>query len=86
MITPVVQGVYYLITGIWPLLSMQSFEKISGPKTDVWLVKTLALLIVAVGCTLLLHQENDKFLGIAAAFTLCLSATYYCLRQVIWKI
>ena len=30
----IVQGIYYLMTGIWPLLHLPSFEKVSGPKTE----------------------------------------------------
>jgi hypothetical protein len=28
-----VQGTYYLITGIWPLLSVRTFMLVTGPKT-----------------------------------------------------
>ena len=47
-----VQAVYYLITGIWPILHMASFEAVSGPKTDDWLVRMVALLVVVIGATL----------------------------------
>jgi energy-converting hydrogenase Eha subunit E len=50
----VAQGVYYLLTGIWPLVSMSTFEAISGPKTDDWLVKMVGLLAATIGTTLLL--------------------------------
>jgi hypothetical protein len=46
------QGAYYVASGIWPLLSIGSFQRVSGPKTDVWLVKTVATLIAVVGGTL----------------------------------
>ena len=47
-----VQAIYYLVTGIWPILSMASFEAVSGPKTDDWLVRMVALLVVVIGATL----------------------------------
>ena len=47
------QGSYYLVTGIWPLLHYPSFEKITGPKTDDWLVKTIGATIAVVGAVLL---------------------------------
>lgn len=58
------QGLYYLITGLWPLLSIETFLLVTGPKTDHlqspnptpvdhWLVMTVAVLIVAVAVTLL---------------------------------
>jgi energy-converting hydrogenase Eha subunit E len=48
------QGVYYLLTGIWPLVSMSTFEAVSGPKTDDWLVRMVGLLAAVIGATLLL--------------------------------
>jgi hypothetical protein len=47
------QGIYYLIAGIWPLVSMATFEAVTGPKTDHWLVHTVGALAMAIGLTLL---------------------------------
>ena len=47
------QGLYYTATGLWPLVSMKTFERVTGPKHDDWLVKTVGLLIMAVGVTLI---------------------------------
>jgi hypothetical protein len=33
------QAGYYCLTGVWPLLHMASFEAVTGPKVDDWLVK-----------------------------------------------
>lgn len=30
----VLQGAYYLATGVWPLVSRRSFERVTGPRTD----------------------------------------------------
>jgi hypothetical protein len=43
-----VQAVYFGLTGIWPILHMPSFLAVTGPKHDLWLVRTVGLLIVAV--------------------------------------
>jgi len=48
------QGLYYLLAGIWPLVSMSTFEAVSGPKTDHWLVRMVGLLAAVIGVTLLL--------------------------------
>ncbi len=48
-----VQGVYYVATGVWPLVHMRSFEAITGPKRDGWLVKTVGLLIAVAGSAIL---------------------------------
>jgi hypothetical protein len=45
----IAQGAYYLVTGVWPLFHMPSFLGITGPKTDLWLVKTFGVLIAVIG-------------------------------------
>lgn len=50
------QGIYYFITGIWPLVHIRSFMAVTGPKTDLWLVKTVGVLVAVIGATLLLHN------------------------------
>ncbi len=47
-----VQASYYLTSGVWPLISMASFLRVTGPKHDLWLVRTVASLIIAIGITL----------------------------------
>lgn len=46
------QGVFYVATGIWPLVSMATFERITGPKVDRWLVKTVGVLVAVIGSVL----------------------------------
>jgi len=43
------QAVFYVSTGIWPLLHRRSFERITGPKVDFWLVETVGAMIAAIG-------------------------------------
>ena len=43
------QALYFVVTGIWPCLEIRSFQKISGPKTDIWLVKTVGVLVAVIG-------------------------------------
>lgn len=40
-----VQGVYFALTGLWPIIDIQSFMVVTGPKADVWLVQTVGALI-----------------------------------------
>ena len=54
------QGVYYILTGLWPLVSMQSFELVTGPKTDDWLVQTVGLLLAVIGMTLLARARRAR--------------------------
>ncbi len=43
------QGSYYLASGIWPVLHRSSFEALTGPKEDYWLVRTVGLLAASIG-------------------------------------
>jgi hypothetical protein len=54
---------YYLITGAWPMFSMRSFEAVTGPKRDHWLVKTVAALVLANGAALALGAESKRISG-----------------------
>jgi hypothetical protein len=44
-------GAANLFGGLWPLLHISSFEAVLGPKTDRWLVKTVAGLLMVNGLT-----------------------------------
>lgn len=46
------QSVYYGLTGIWPILHLPSFEAVTGPKIDDWLVHMVGLLAAAIGLVL----------------------------------
>lgn len=46
------QGAYYLFTGAWPFVSMKSFELVTGPKLEHWLVYTVSLLVLVIGASL----------------------------------
>jgi hypothetical protein len=46
------QAAYYLGTGVWPLLSRPSFERITGPKSDFWLAQTVGVAVAAIGAGL----------------------------------
>jgi hypothetical protein len=48
-ITALGQAGYYVVTGVWPLLDIDSFQKVTGPKTDLWLVRCVGVLITVVG-------------------------------------
>ncbi len=55
-----IQAIYFVITGVWPLLHMRSFEAITGPKADRWLVKTVGVLVIAIGGSLGLAARADR--------------------------
>ncbi|MGH7277446.1 MAG: hypothetical protein ACREJG_02050 [Candidatus Rokuibacteriota bacterium] len=47
------QGLYFLVTGLWSLVSIRTFFAVTGPKTDVWLVKTVGVLVAVIGAVLM---------------------------------
>jgi hypothetical protein len=54
------QGIYYFFSGMWPILHMRSFLAVTGPKTDLWLVKTVGVLITVIGATLVVAGMNQR--------------------------
>jgi len=56
-----VQGSYFLITGIWSLIHIDSFQRVTGRKTDLWLVKTVGILVSAIGAGLILAGVTQQF-------------------------
>jgi hypothetical protein len=64
------QGAYYLVTGVWPLVDDRTFQKITGPKQDLWLVKTVGVLVGVIGAVLMaagLRRRSDDGLIVALA-------------------
>lgn len=56
------QGIYFLLTGIWPLVSIRTFQMVTGPKTDNlptgreadhWLVMGMGVLITSIALAML---------------------------------
>jgi hypothetical protein len=87
-----VQGIYWLLTGVWGLVDIESFMKVTGPKTDVWLVKTVSVLIVVISLSLLssVRGRGDKMPVILLAITSCIGLAgidfYYALNSVISRV
>jgi hypothetical protein len=86
----VLQGLYFLATGIWPLLSMRTFEAVTGPKVDRWLVKTVGVLVAVIGVSLLADarrpSRGSQVLGVGSAAALGGVDVVYSLRGRISKI
>ena len=55
------QAGFYIATGIWPIVSIRSFEAVTGPKVDRWLVKTVGLLVAIIGSALALASRRRAF-------------------------
>jgi hypothetical protein len=71
-----IQGVLYAATGLWALVDLDSFMAVTGPKTDRWLVKTVAILVTVIGAVLLLAWRRGQvgaevvFLAVGSALSL----------------
>ncbi|MGV9013135.1 MAG: hypothetical protein ACOH13_11120 [Flavobacteriales bacterium] len=50
-------ALYLLIGGAWPLLSLRTFEEVTGPKSDHFLVRTVALILVLVASILFTQRK-----------------------------
>jgi len=49
-----IQGIYFLGTGLWPVIHIKSFILVTCPKTDLWLVKTLGMVFFCEGVCFIL--------------------------------
>jgi hypothetical protein len=81
-----IQGLYYFATGLWPIVYMDGFLAFTGPKTDLWLVRTMGLMLMVSGTVLMLaaaHRRQRSMetaaLGIGDALVLAAADTYFAL-------
>lgn len=54
------QGFYFLATGLWPIFSIETFEMVTGPKTDDWLVRTVGVLVTATAVPMLVAAWRGR--------------------------
>lgn len=83
------QGIYYALTAIWPLVHVESFMMVTGPKQDIWLVKTVSVLILSVSLALLYgacyntDYRLTRLIAVSAALGLTAIDIWYYLQGVI---
>ena len=86
------QGIYYVMTGLWPLVSITTFQRVTGPKTDLWLVKTVGVLIAVIGAALILAGMSGDatpsviVLAVASAASLAGVDVIYASKRLIARI
>lgn len=96
-----VQATYYGLTGLWPLIHIDSFKAVTGEKTDNlptgldadhWLVMTVGVLVTAIALGLATaairrtHSVEMVVVAIGAAVGLTGIDVVYVLRNVIQPI
>ncbi len=95
------QGAYFVATGIWPLVSIRSFQAVTGRKTDHlvtgldgdhWLVNTVGVLVLSIGLTLLVSAwrrtvtVETAVLGVSSALALTAIDVFYVSRRTISRV
>ena len=77
LLTAYTQAGFYTVTGVWPIFDMRTFQAVTGPKTDHWLVKTVGACVAVVGGVVGLAASRNRITpeiallgaGTAAALT-----------------
>jgi len=79
----ITQSAYYMLTALWALVHIKSFMQVTGPKTDVWLVKTISVMLIPMSLVLfagIFRWGNGKtlfLLGAGTALGLAFIDFYY---------
>ena len=77
-------GLYYIGTGLWPIVHMPSFLAVTGPKQETWLVQVFGAVIASLGFSAILHRNAGPAsagVGLSAAFVLAASDVYFVGRR-----
>jgi hypothetical protein len=85
-------GVYFLLTALWPIIDTDSFMLVTGYKEDIWLLKTVSVLILSIAITIIAacYRKEINFsvfiLAITSTAFLALIDIYYSYNEVISKV
>jgi hypothetical protein len=85
-------AIYFAVTGLWPLIHYRSFEAVTGPKRDAWLVKTLGVFILPVALAGASATVRDRVtpevraVTVGSSLALGWSSGWYALRGRIRRI
>jgi hypothetical protein len=55
-----IHGAYLFATGAWPIVSLRTFKKVTGPKPEGWLTKGVGACLANVGAVLLAAGARGK--------------------------
>src|SRR3954468_18323708 len=69
-----VQAAYLIATGAWPLVHYRSFEAVTGPKTDAWIVQTVGAAAVVLGLAAAI-SDRERSLVLSVGSTLAFGVT-----------
>jgi hypothetical protein len=72
-----VQGAWFVTSGLAPFASRRAFEAVTGPKREWWLVQTVGALVTVVGAgtasSALRGRPTPEVVGIAAGSAVALA-------------
>lgn len=89
---PLAHGILYVVTGFWPVVNVRTFEAVTGPKHDDWLVKASGALIGVIGTVITLAGLRRRcspeivLLAAGSAASLATVDVVYVKRRVILPI
>jgi hypothetical protein len=81
------QGAFFIAAGLWPIVHLPSFEAVTGPKLEGWLVKTVGALIAVAGLALAVAGKRRRpgletaVLGAGMSLALAAIDTWYAGRR-----
>jgi hypothetical protein len=80
------QGLYYTISGLWPIVHLRSFMAVTGRKQDTWLVKSFGAFISGTGTALLSARGREERrlatrVAVASAVALAGADAWYVARR-----
>ena len=69
------QGLFNVVGGAWPIISLRSFEWIYGKKNDIFLQRTVGGLLLSIGYAQLSASDSEQGLRVARRFGLATALT-----------
>lgn len=77
------QGVYYVATGLWPVVAVRHYMAATGQESHPWAARILGGVVVVVGVALaaeLVPASLAKRVSLATAALLATGAAYFAIR------
>src|SRR5437667_11325319 len=68
----VAQSLFFVLTGLWPIVSIRAFQNVSTSRKDFWLVKSAGLMLGIAGSLLTgagFRQQTSPLISIMAITT-----------------
>jgi hypothetical protein len=74
-----IQAVYIFLTALWPLVDIDSFIRVTGPKEDIWLVKTVAALLLSVSSAMFYSLTKKQVTGLVIILAVTNAVAFLCI-------